>query len=424
MPPQDTSVAHARDAAQRRESLPILRVLIPFALVFALSNYYRFVNAVLAPRLVADFDLRASDLGLLVSAYFLVSALVQAPLGLMMDRYGPRRVQAALIALGAIGALIFGLGESWTMALLGRIVMGIGAAGALMTSFQAVTLWFPAARWPLFNGIVMSVGGLGALAATLPTQWLVDLAGWRQLMVGVALASVAGALMLAVFVPDKVAERHPATLGEQFRGIATVYRDPVFWRVAPLFMTTIGSTVAFQSLWAGTWLRDVAGLAPHAVASDLLILTLVQIAAYTGTGLLAGELNRRGVPLLRIVLVGGALYILSQVPLVLSTGIGRWIVLLGMGLLSNVNTLCYPMLSAHFPKSLTGRANTALNTFFFIGAFALQFAVGLVIDLFPAEASGNYPVLAYQLAFAVMVVIQVASWLWLLVRPKSLRKTI
>jgi hypothetical protein len=253
---------------------------------------------------------------------------------------------------------------------------------------------------------------------------LVDLAGWRQLMVGVALASVAGALMLAVFVPDKVAERHPATLGEQFRGIATVYRDPVFWRVAPLFMTTIGSTVAFQSLWAGTWLRDVAGLAPHAVASDLLILTLVQIAAYTGTGLLAGELNRRGVPLLRIVLVGGALYILSQVPLVLSTGIGRWIVLLGMGLLSNVNTLCYPMLSAHFPKSLTGRANTALNTFFFIGAFALQFAVGLVIDLFPAEASGNYPVLAYQLAFAVMVVIQVASWLWLLVRPKSLRKTI
>jgi nitrate/nitrite transporter NarK len=407
-------VTDTRQAAERRESLPILRVLVPFALVFALGNYYRFMNAVLAPHLVVDLDLTAGDLGLLVSAYFLASALVQAPLGLVMDRYGPRRVQAALIALGGIGALIFGLGESWTLALLGRVTMGIGAAGALMTSFQAVTLWFPPARWPLFNGIVMSVGGLGSLVATLPTQWLIDLAGWRDLMVGVALASVAGALMLVAVVPDKVADRRPTTLSEQLHGIATVYRDPVFWRVAPLFMTTIGSTVAFQSLWAGTWLRDVAGLGPHAVASDLLVLTLMQIAAYTGSGLVASELNRRGVPLIRIVLVGGALYVLSQTPLVLSTGAGRWVVLLGMGLLSNVNTLCYPILSAHFPQGLIGRANTALNTFFFIGAFALQLAVGLVIDLFPEEASGHYPIAAYQIAFAVMVLVQAASWMWLL----------
>jgi nitrate/nitrite transporter NarK len=413
-------VTDTSPAASRLERPPILRVLVPFALVFALGNYYRFMNAVLAPHLVVDLDLTAGDLGLLVSAYFLVSAFVQAPLGLVMDRYGPRRVQAALIALGGIGALIFGLGESWTLALLGRVTMGIGAAGALMTSFQAVTLWFPPARWPLFNGVVMSVGGLGSLAATLPTQWLIDLAGWRHLMLGVALASAVGALMLVAVVPDKVADRRPATFGEQLRGIATVYRDKVFWRVAPLFMTTIGSTVAFQSLWAGTWLRDVAGLAPHAVASDLLILTLVQIVAYTASGLVASELNRRGVPLIRIVLVGGALYILSQVPLVLSSGAGLWVVLLGMGLLSNVNTLCYPILSLHFPQSLIGRANTALNTFFFIGAFTLQFAVGLVIDLFPAEASGHYPIAAYQIAFAVMVLLQAASWAWLLLQRRSL----
>jgi MFS family permease len=272
-------VTDTRLAPARQESLPILRVLIPFALVFAIGNYYRFVNAVLAPHLVVDFSLSASDLALLVSAYFLVSAVVQSPLGLFMDRYGPRRVQAALIAIGGVGALIFGLADSWTLALLGRVIMGIGAAGALMTSFQAVTLWFPPARWPFFNGIVMSVGGLGSLAATLPTQVLVDLAGWRALMVGIALASAAGAVALATFVPDKVADRHPTTLGEQLRGIATVYRDPAFWRVAPLFMTTVGSAVAFQSLWAGTWLRDVAALAPHEVAGDLLVLTLVQIAA-------------------------------------------------------------------------------------------------------------------------------------------------
>ncbi|HKT17304.1 MAG TPA: MFS transporter [Stellaceae bacterium] len=398
--------------------LPLVTVLAPFALVFALGNYFRFMNAVLAPHLVADLHLSAGDLGLLVSAYFLASALFQAPLGLMMDRYGPRRVQASMILLGGIGALVFGAAATWPVALIGRVVMGLGAAGALMTSIQAVTLWFPTERWPFFNGIVLSVGALGALAATLPTQFVIDLLGWRQLMVGVALAAFAGGLMLFAVVPERVAEEKPSSLGEQLRGLGEVYRDRVFWRVAPLYMTTVGSTIAFQSLWAGTWLRDVAALDPNAVASDLLILTLMQIVAYVLNGLVASELNRRGVALIRIVIVGSALYVLSQTPLVLGSGVGRWVVLLGMGLLSNVNTLCYPMLSQHFPARLIGRANTALNTFFFIGAFILQYMVGLVIDLFPSEASGGYPVLAYQLAFAVTLAAQLASWAWLLVTPR------
>ncbi len=403
--------------------LPIVTVLAPFALIFALGNYFRFMNAVLAPHLIADFRLTASDLGLLVSAYFLASALFQAPLGLLMDRFGPRRVQATLIVIGGIGALIFGAAPTWPVALLGRVVMGLGAAGALMTSIQAVTLWFPMARWPFFNGIVLSVGALGSLAATLPTQFVIDLAGWRHLMIGVALAAFAGGILLFAIVPERVADKQPSTLGEQLRGLGEIYRDRVFWRVAPLYMTTVGSTIAFQSLWAGTWLRDVAGLGAGAIASDLLILTVMQVAAYVLNGYIASELNRRGIALIRIVIVGAALYILSQAPLVLPSGAGRWAILFGMGLLSNVNTLCYPMLSQHFPQRLIGRANTALNTFFFIGAFALQYMVGLVIDLFPAEASGHYPVIAYQLAFAATVAAQIASWIWLLIPPRQARPT-
>jgi MFS family permease len=399
--------------------LPIVTVLAPFAAIFALGNYFRFMNAVLAPHLVADFHLSAGDLGLLVSAYFLASALFQAPLGLIMDRYGPRRVQAVMILFGGIGALIFGAAATWPVALIGRVVMGLGAAGALMTSIQAVTLWFPTARWPFFNGVVLSVGALGSLAATLPTQFVIDLVGWRQLMVGVALAAFAGGLMLFAVVPERVAEKKPSSLREQLSGLGEVYRDRAFWRVAPLYMTTVGSTIAFQSLWAGTWLRDVAALEPNAIASDLLILTLMQIGAYVLNGLVASELNRRGIALIRIVIVGSALYILSQTPLVLGTGIGRWAVLLGMGLLSNINSLCYPMLSQHFPARLIGRANTALNMFFFIGAFTLQYMVGLVIDLFPAGTTGGYPVLAYQLAFTAMLMAQIASWTWLLISPRA-----
>jgi MFS family permease len=406
------------DEARVAPRWPVLAVLAPFALVFALCNYYRTVNAVLAPYLVAAFSLRAGQLGLLISVYFLVSALFQAPLGLLMDRYGPRRVQAVLIVIAGLGALIFALGTSWPVLLLGRVIMGVGAAGGLMTSLQAVTLWFPAPRWPMFNGLVMSIGSLGSLAATLPTQWLLDLIDWHKLLIAVALLSVMASLMLFSAVPEKAGPAKRATLGEQLSGMAVIYRDRLFWRFAPLYLATTGSTMAFQSLWAGPWLHDVAQLDANDVAAHLLALSLMQVGSYFLVGWVATELGRRNVPLVRIVICGSALYITSLIPLLLGTGVAKWSVLLGIGLLSNVNTLCYPILSRHFPPGMTGRATTALNSFFFVGAFIVQFMIGLVIDFFPAVAPGHYPIVAYQLAFAAMIAVQLMGWLWCLIPPR------
>jgi MFS family permease len=397
---------------------PVFAVLLPFALVFALCNYYRTVNAVLAPYFISALNLTAGQLGLLISVYFLVSALFQAPLGLLMDRFGPRRVQGVLIVVAGIGAIIFALGESWPVLLTGRVIMGIGAAGGLMTSLQAVTLWFPAARWPFFNGMVMSVGALGSLAATLPTQVLLDLFDWHHILLGAAVVSFCGSLILFGAVPEKIKPKGE-TLGQQLSGMAAIYRDRLFWRFAPLYLATTGSTMAFQSLWAGPWLHDVARLDANAVAGHLLVLSLLQICSYFLVGFIATELGKRKVPLTRIVLIGSAIYISSLTPLLLPSGAGRWSVLLGIGLLSNVNTLCYPILAQHFPAAMTGRATTALNSFFFVGAFLVQFAIGLVIDLVPATEAGHYPALAYQLAFAVMIALQLSSWGWCLVKPRA-----
>lgn len=411
--PRDTSVAVPR--------FPVLAVLVPFALVFALCNYYRTVNAVLAPYLIQQLSLNAGQLGLLISVYFLVSALFQAPLGLLMDRYGPRRVQAVLIVVAGLGAIVFALGTSWPVLITGRAIMGIGAAGGLMTSIQAVTLWFPASRWPFFNGFVMSLGALGSLAATLPTQYLIDLFDWHHVLVAVAFIGFIGSVVLFGVVPEKRKAPKGETLGDQLRGMAAIYRDRLFWRFAPLYLSTTGSTMAFQSLWAGPWLHDVGALDAQAVASHLLMLSLLQIGSYFLVGFIATELGKRNVPLTRIVQCGSAIYIATLTPLLLPTGIGLWSVILGIGLLSNVNTLCYPILSQYFPAAMTGRATTALNSFFFVGAFLVQFAIGLVIDLVPATEPGHYPALAYQLAFAVMIALQLCGWAWCLITPKKLR---
>ena len=399
---------------------PVVAVLVPFALVFALCNYYRTVNAVLAPHLIAQLSLSAGQLGLLISVYFLVSALFQAPLGLLMDRFGPRRVQGVLIVIAGIGAIIFALGTSWPVLLTGRAIMGIGAAGGLMTSIQAVTLWFPSSRWPFFNGFVMSIGALGSLAATLPTQYMLDLFNWHHLLVGVAFIGILGSLSLFVIVPEKRKAPKGETLGDQLRGMAAIYRDRLFWRFAPLYLATTGSTMAFQSLWAGPWLHDVGALDAEGVASHLLVLSLLQIGSYFLVGFIATELGKRNVPLTRIVKIGSAIYISTLTPLLLPSGTGMWSVILGIGLLSNVNTLCYPILSQHFPAAMTGRATTALNSFFFVGAFLVQFAIGIVIDLVPATEAGHYPTLAYQLAFAVMITLQLCGWGWCLINPRKL----
>jgi MFS family permease len=400
--------------------LPIASVLVPFALIFALCNYFRAVNAVLAPHLIAEFSLTAGQLGFLISIYFFVSAVFQTPLGLLMDRYGPRRVQAVLIVMAGTGAIIYALGTSWPVLLTGRVIMGIGAAGGLMTAIQAVTLWFPSARWPSFNGMVMSIGTLGSLLATLPTQYLLDFITWHQVIIGSAGAAFIGSLVLWTLVPEKTKAPKNETLGEQLRGMGVIYRDRLFWRFAPLYLATTGSTLAFQSLWAGPWLQDVVKLDATTLATHLLIMSASQIVAYFLIGFVSTALDKRHVPLSLIIICGSGCYILSLTPLLWPNGAGQWSVLLGIGMLSNFNMLCYPIISKHFPPAMIGRATTALNSFFFVGAFGVQLSIGLVISFVAGSSSQNhYPVIAYQLAFAVMIALQLAAWAWCLVKPRD-----
>ena len=324
-----------------------------------------------------------------------------------------------MIAIAAIGVLGFALGRDEATLIVARAVMGIGGAGALMTSFQAIILWFPAERRPLLNGMVLSIGGLGSLSATLPTEVLLQWLDWRQLMLGVAIASFAVSGLIFLVVPEKPEPPGATTVREQIAGMALIYRDRLFWRIAPMYAVTVGAVFAFQGLWAAPWLKDVAGLATGEIAGDLLVVNVLQTGCYVGVGWLATRLARRGVPLTAIVACGSCLFILSQTTLLLPTGAGRWLVLFGMGCLANINLLLYPVLAGHFPAQLMGRANTALNLFVFVGAFVVQSAVGVLIDLTSPAASGSYPPAAYQFAFAILIAVEAIAWMWFVSRRAS-----
>ena len=157
----------------------VVVALLPFAAGYFLSYLFRTVNAVIAPLLVREMSLDAASLGLLTSAYFLAFSLSQIPLGVLLDRLGPRRVDAALLVIAAIGAVIFALARDPLMLAIGRGVIGLGVSGALMSAFTANAQFWPRERLALANSCVMTAGAMGATMSTLPVEWFLRVGDWR-----------------------------------------------------------------------------------------------------------------------------------------------------------------------------------------------------------------------------------------------------
>src|SRR3954468_7383740 len=121
-------------------------VFCPFAAGYFLSFFFRNVNAIIAKDLVREFSLAPSDLGFLTSMYLLAFGAFQLPLGVLLDRYGPRKTVAALFCVAAAGAPVFGFANDFAGLSIGRALIGLGVSAALMGAIKAFTLWFPASQ--------------------------------------------------------------------------------------------------------------------------------------------------------------------------------------------------------------------------------------------------------------------------------------
>ena len=211
---------------------PILCVLLPFAAGYYLSYLFRSINALIAGDLTAELGLSAADLGLLTSLYFLVFAAAMLPFGVLLDRYGPRVVDSALLLVAAAGSLVFAIADGIWSLMLGRALIGLGVTVGLIAGLKAIVMWFPPERIALANGWYIMLSALGALSATGPAEVVVQSVGWRGVFAVMAVASAAVALLILLVVPEKkqaqVAGCSPKV------SFSTVFRDSRFWRVAPL----------------------------------------------------------------------------------------------------------------------------------------------------------------------------------------------
>lgn len=387
---------------------PWLRVFLPFASGYYLSYLLRNANAVIAPELTRELGVSAGDLGLLTAAYLLAFGAFQLPLGILLDRYGPRRVEAALLLFAAAGSALFAAGDDLSELGLARGLIGLGVSACLMAGFKSFHQWFPAERQPSLAASIMVAGTLGALTASVPLELALPSIGWRGVFWGLAgLTVVVAALILSVPERDHGVVRE--SLGEQLRGVAQVFASPQFWRYAPQTCFVVGGFMALQSLWAVPWLMTVSGHSRPLAAQHLFYLNLALLVGFVALALFTTRLARRGIPPVALLAAGSFLTVLSGLTLLLEAGpsVLLWSLL---GLSVCVGNLAYPLLTAHYPAHLAGRVNTALNLAAFAGAFGVQWGFGALVDLF--KAGGATPPDAFRTTLGLLLAAQGASFLW------------
>jgi len=396
----------------------LLKVFLPFAGGYYLSYLYRTVNAIISPDLVRELALSAGELGLLTSSYFLTFALFQLPLGILLDRYGPRRVNAGLLMLAGSGAALFGLSQSLGGLIVARALIGLGVSGCLMSSIKVFTLWFPLNRLATLNGWLISCGGLGALSASKPAEELLRITDWHSVFLLLAALTFVASGAIFLIVPERGSERAPQSLIESLRSVPPILRNANFWKLGLLAIAGQGVFMSLQSLWIAPWLKDVVGLGRDEIGSHLLVMALGMIVGAALWGSVADRLSRHGVDMVKVLLGGVLAYMVILALLALGVKQGTLPLLFGLTLFGQVLPLTYAMLSKEFPLELSGRVTSTLNFLVFLSAFAVQWGTGLIINLWPVHA-GNYAAAGYGTAFGACVALVLVPYALLLVSRRA-----
>ncbi len=381
------------------------------AAIYLVSQFLRNSVGVIAPDLAREIGLSAAEIGLLSSAFFFSFAAAQIPLGIALDRYGPKRCMLLCAAVAFLGTVAFAVATTPAGLVTARILMGLGSSCYLMAPLALYAKRFPPERFTLLAGIQIGIGTVGTLFVTAPLAWASAAIGWRATFLVVSGFVVAGAILVAIVVSADAAGRSETgereTLRDSLRGVLEVTRIPSFARIFLMHVFSYSSYVLIVGLWGGPFLSDVYGYG-LTTRGDLLMLPA--ISHIVGV-VLWGHAERYFGAYKPLVLAGAiataaALGWLAVVGKPEPGTLAVWLMIFGF------LPAFLPVLIAHgrslLAPNLVGRGMTLFNIGTMGGTFVVQLVSGALIDLFPAQG-GVYPLDAYRLVFAVQAVAIIAA---------------
>src|SRR3990172_6786189 len=404
-------------------SIKSIFLFLTLSFLLAFSLFYRVSNAIIAPNLIRDLGLTAETLGVLGGAFFYSFALLQIPIGPMLDLFSPRFVMTVFPLVGALGVFVFSLGQSFTTVLIGRILTGAGLSCVLMGSMKIFTLWLPPQKFATLTGTVLSIGTLGNILATSPLAFLTSSIGWRATFM---LAGVITAV-LAVLLYWILGEGNERFMGSHSAGPEIgllssprlILGSLAFWQTGMIAFFRYGTFVGLQGLWLGPYLIQTRGYSPLFAGNLLILMALGTILGSPIAGRIADRafLSSKGV-----ALWGMGLYALSLLPLVgiLNITNPHWyfVIFFFMGFFSGFGIMIFPQIKELFPGSLSGTVMAWVNFFSMAGGAVLMPVLGGVIESFP-RVNGAYPVEAYYLSFLICFLGMAASVVFYALPPSK-----
>jgi len=383
-------------------------VFLAFAAAYFCSALVRAITATLSPVLTQDFSLHARDLGLLAGGYFLGFAVTQLPLGAWLDRHGPKRVILSFLSVAVLGCLAFSLATNFAWLLAARVLVGMGVSACLMAPLTGYRRWFEPGTVLRANSWMLMTGSLGMLASTLPVQWLMPVTGWRPLFwILAAMIVLSMAAIAWVAPPWKLSHAAaPALAGES--GYAPIWRSRYFRRMTPMAFFNYGGLVAVQTLWAGPWMLKVAGYTPLQAATGLFYINAIMLVTFWGWGMVNPWLARQGWSATRLITWGVPFSIAVLAFNIVAGAATGWLGWALFCMSCSTMGLAQPAVGMAFKPSLAGRALSAYNLMIFAGVFAVQWGIGLLIDVFAALGLGT--VASFQAAMGVLLCCCIASY--------------
>lgn len=387
---------------------------VAFAVALLINQYYRTAMALMAPGLEAELALTADRLGLLSATYFFAFSLMQLPVGMMLDRFGPRLSAATLMMVGLLGAIVFATGPSYPYLILGQVLIGVGTAAAFSGGIVICTRWFPPQRAATMTGLMLGLGNTGGLVAATPLAFGLEAWGWRNVTLILAASMVVSALLILVAARDAPPghpwrSRVPETPRQVLGGLGQVLRTREVWRLMALAFVGFASVITVRGLWGGPYLLQAQGLDAIGAGNGLFAMSIGIIIGAIGYGLLEQPLNRRR----GLALTGATILCLSFVGLALWPAPPLWFVLAAFFVIGTSGQTYVMVLShgrAGFADRLVGRVVTSLNMAVFLGIGTLQAASGWIIRHFQLPG-GAIPEHGFRALFAFLAVVIAAALL-------------
>lgn len=387
-------------------SYPVYRwcIFVMCGSTYIISGFWRVSNSVMAGDLVRDLSLSPEMLGLMGGAFFYSFGLVQLPMGLLLDRFGPRIVISMLVCFGAASAVVFALATNGLVAVLARAGIGLGMAAVLMGSLKILTTWFSPREFATLSGILIAFGNLGGIGATAPLAWLCDNIGWRGACGSMAVIT----LMLAVGI-YLIARDHPPqsggsighlTTAEIMTGLRSVFRSRAFWCLAPLGFASYGALITAQGLWGVPFFMHTYGMNKASASGVLLAIPVGVVIGAPAWGHWSDRLGKRK----PLVLLGLGAMLLLFSSLVLHLPLPRWALSIQCWLIGFTSAslyILYTQVKESFSLSIAGTALTALNFFVIMGAAVFQQLTGFIMGHWKSASGPLLPLIAYQWGFGI-----------------------